>query len=89
MAAATPSTGQPTTGSKVRVGIYDNRAIAIAYAASSFDPVSGKMKEYEAAKQAGDKKRVKELESWGKAHQRLLHFPRLRAHAELRTCCSR
>jgi hypothetical protein len=71
---AAPSPDQPVASGKIRVGTYDNRAIAVAYAASSFNPVSAKMKEYDAAKQAGDKKKIEELEAWGKAHQRMLHF---------------
>ena len=63
-----------TATAKVRIGIYDSRAIAIAWARSSHNPVGEKMKEYEAAKKADDKKKVAELEAWGPAHQRLLHF---------------
>ena len=48
--------------SKLRVGVYDNRAIAVAYGASKFNPVGGKMKGYEKAKAMGDAKRMKELE---------------------------
>jgi hypothetical protein len=59
--------------SNLRVGIYDNRAIAVAYAASKHNPVAGKMKEHKEAKAAGDTERVKELEAWGKKHQRQLH----------------
>jgi hypothetical protein len=61
------------TGRKVRVGTYDNRAIAVAYAASRFNPVKERTAEYERAKQAGDTERAKELEAWGEAHQRALH----------------
>ncbi|HIJ64427.1 MAG TPA: hypothetical protein HPP77_00645 [Candidatus Hydrogenedentes bacterium] len=57
----------------LRVGVYDNRAIAIAYAASQYNPVGEKTKEYEKAKAAGDTKRTKELEAWGEKHQRQLH----------------
>lgn len=71
--AAAPAGEQPQAG-KVRIGTYDNRAIAIAYAASMFNPVTEKMKEYEAAKQAGDAKKMAELEAWGKSLQRTLHF---------------
>jgi len=56
-----------------RVGVYDSRAIAIAYAASDFNPVREKMKAYEAAKKAGDQATVRELDSWGQSHQRQLH----------------
>lgn len=58
---------------RVRVGVYDSRAIAIAYAASEYNPVRGKVKELEQAKAAGDAKRVAELEEWGQRHQRALH----------------
>lgn len=60
--------------SKTRIGTYDNRAIAVAYAPSRFNPVKHKMAEYEAAKAAGDDKKVKQLEQWGQQQQRLLHF---------------
>jgi hypothetical protein len=69
--------GQPATVSapaKVRIGTYDNRAIAVAYAASSFNPVSEKMRDQKEAKAAGDTAKVKELEAWGKNFQRQLHF---------------
>ena len=58
----------------IRIGTYDNRSIAVAYAASEFNPVSEKMRAYQEAKQAGDKAAIKELEAWGKAHQEMLHF---------------
>ena len=57
----------------VKVGTYDNRSIAIAYASSDFNPVGQKMKEFEEAKAAGDEARVAELEAWGPKHQRELH----------------
>ncbi len=58
---------------RIRVGTYDSRAIAVAYAPSRFNPVGEKMKEYEKAKQAGDGARVAELEAWGEKQQRRLH----------------
>ncbi len=61
--------GQPA----FRIGTYDTRAIAVAYAASRFNPVGGKMKEMQAAKASGDQAKIKELEAWGQAHQRQLH----------------
>ncbi len=60
-------------GTKLRVGVYDNRAIAVAYGPSKYNPVGEKMKEYNKAKAAGDTKRMKELEAWGEKHQRQLH----------------
>jgi hypothetical protein len=70
---AAPAGNQPQTA-KVRIGTYDSRAIAVAYAASTFNPVAAKVKEHEAAKQAGDAAKVAELEKWGESHQRMLHF---------------
>jgi len=58
---------------KVRVGVYDNRAIAVAYAPSKYNPTGKKMEEYKKAKAAGDAKLVKELETWGPKQQRQLH----------------
>jgi hypothetical protein len=59
---------------KVRIGTYDSRAIAVAYAASRFNPVKEKMAAYEKAKAAGDRATMKELEAWGEQAQRQLHF---------------
>jgi hypothetical protein len=58
---------------KIRIGTYDSRAIAIAYAPSKFNPVKANMEKYNVAKIAGDKKKMKELEAWGEKHQRQLH----------------
>jgi hypothetical protein len=65
--------GVETASARVRVGTYDNRAVAVAYAASKYNPVGEKMKEHQAAKAAGNDGRVKELEAWGAQHQRQLH----------------
>lgn len=56
-----------------RIGVYDSRAVAVAYAASRFNPVREKMKEMKAAKAIGNQPKIKELEEWGQAHQRQLH----------------
>jgi hypothetical protein len=58
----------------VRIGIYDSRAIALAWSASRFNDVGEKMKQLEEAKKTGDKKKIDELEAWGASHQRMLHF---------------
>ncbi|MDY7107897.1 MAG: hypothetical protein SYC29_04595 [Planctomycetota bacterium] len=58
---------------RLRVGVYDSRAIAVAYAASDFNPVDEKMKQYEAAMAAGDESKVEKLEQWGERSQRRLH----------------
>ncbi len=73
-ALAQPATPDTDAGSAdVRIGVYDSRAIAVAYAASSFNPVGDRMREYEDARAAGDDRRVRELEAWGERHQRQLH----------------
>jgi len=59
---------------RIRIGTYDNRAIAIAYAASAYNPVKEKMAAYQKAKDAGNSDEVAKLETWGKDHQRMLHF---------------
>ena len=62
------------TGTPVRIGTYDSRAIAIAYAGSRFNPVKEKMAEFEQARAAGDQDKMKELQQWGEQLQRKLHF---------------
>lgn len=69
-AARTDDAANGTT----RIGVYDSRAIAIAYAPSRFNPVKERMAEYEQAKAARDKAKMKQLEAWGQEHQRQLHF---------------
>lgn len=70
LGAKASSSGTPA---KARIGTYDNRAIAVAYAASRFSPVPQRMEELRAAQAAHDDARVKELNAWGEAHQRSLH----------------
>jgi hypothetical protein len=64
-----------TSGSKVLLGTFDSRAVAMAYYRSeAFLSQAGEMRaEYEEAKAAGDEKRVKELEAEGPAQQELMH----------------
>lgn len=59
---------------KLRVGIYDSRAISIAYASSKYNPVAEKMKELKAAEAAHDTTRVAELKAWGESLQQKLHW---------------
>jgi hypothetical protein len=74
LALTAPSiVGPQQAPDKLRVGTYDTRAIAIAYAPSKFNPVAEKMAEHQKAKAAGDTARVKELEAWGEKFQRQLH----------------
>ena len=66
---------EKTSGSKVRVGTFDSRAVAMAYfATDAFKrQLSGLRAEHEKAKAAGDEKRVKELGAEGPALQELMH----------------
>ncbi len=66
----TPAVAKP----RLRIGVYDNRAIAIAHTASRFNPVKEKMNEHRKAKAAGDARKIRELEAWARRHQRRLHF---------------
>ncbi len=65
---------RPATDPRVRIGVYESRAIAVAWAASTHNPVAEKMKELEVAKREKDSQRMAQLEAWGQAHQRQLHF---------------
>jgi len=67
-----PAQSPPT---KLRVGVYDSRAIAVAYANSteSRDSMKGVQADYQKAKAAKDEKRVKEIEGRMKLRQRRLH----------------
>jgi hypothetical protein len=75
-----PDPGQASSGTaaspanKVRIGTYDNRSVAVAYAASKHNPVKEKWAAYEKAKTVKDQAKIKELEAWGEEHQKLLHF---------------
>ena len=66
---------EQTSGSKVRVGTFDSRAVAVAYGRSDAHRrhIEELTAEYEKAKATGDEKRVKELEAEGLAQQELLH----------------
>jgi hypothetical protein len=61
---------------KVRIGVYDSRAVAIAFAGT--EPFNQRMSslqaEYNKAKAAGNQKRVEELEAEAVAQQQLLHM---------------
>jgi hypothetical protein len=75
--AQEPATNPP--GGKQRVGVYDSRAIAVAFMGSEvYQATVGKQltamrAEHDAAKAAGNQKRVAELEAEGQARQVLLH----------------
>ena len=63
------------SGSKVRVGTFDSRALAMAYYRSEafLRQINNLRTKYEKAKAAGDEERVKELEIEGSAQQELMH----------------
>ena len=66
--------GGDPLGVKIRVGTYDNRAIAIAFAHSKSSPMAERQREMDKAKAAGDEAKMKELKAWGVEYQRQLHF---------------
>ncbi|HEY1221515.1 MAG: hypothetical protein ABSE42_03100 [Bryobacteraceae bacterium] len=72
-------TAASSSGPKLRVGVYDSRAIAVAFGRSeAWQATTGKQlaamrEERDQAKAAGNEKRVAELEAQGKAYQTLLH----------------
>jgi hypothetical protein len=74
--AASPGPPPATTPSHVRVGTYDSRAIACAYAPSKqhervLQQLTG---EAQRAKEAKDDKRLAELKAQGAARQRRMHL---------------
>jgi hypothetical protein len=73
LGSGVPSQQNAAATAPMRIGVYDSRAIAIAYAASEFNPVAAKMQELREAHDAGDQDRIRELEAWGARHQRELH----------------
>jgi hypothetical protein len=71
-----PAAAQPGGPPKFRIGTYDARAVAVAYAHSEMNQkqVKEKMQELKDAEGREDAKRVKELKAWGESHQWLLHM---------------
>ena len=63
------------SGSMLRIGTFDSRAIAIAYYNSEAhsDYIKNLKAERDKAKEAGDEERVKELNEEGEASQELAH----------------
>src|SRR5262245_13665613 len=72
--AARSQGGDDPKSAKIRIGVYDNRGIALAFFASRFNPIAEKKAAYEKAKAAGDQAKMKELETWFPQFQRQLHF---------------
>jgi hypothetical protein len=69
-------TAKPADDSEVRIGTFDSRAVAIAcYRSEPFKAeLRKKFSGLDKAKEAGDEKRVKELEAEGPALQELMHL---------------
>lgn len=61
---------------RIRIGIYDSRSVAIAYAGSAAfnESLRGLKSEYDRAQTAGNQQRMAELRAEGAAGQRLLHM---------------
>ena len=67
--------GRPSQpGVKLRVGTYDNRAVAIAWFHSEFNDLGKLREQMQAAKEAGDQAKIDELNELGPKLQRKLHF---------------
>jgi len=65
-----------TAPAGLRIGVYDPRAIAVAYAHSELwaKILQEHKAAYDAAKAAGDQKRVKGIGAWGESNQIRLHL---------------
>lgn len=72
--ADTSATQEDT--SRVRIGVYDSRSVAVAYCGSELHNKQMKplYEEAKKARAAGNKARVAELEAQGKAQQKLMHM---------------
>ena len=73
---ASPNHPAPTSRKAIkRIGVYDSRAIAVAFAGSEiFNKwMSALREEHKKAKAAGDQERVAELEAEGAERQKLMH----------------
>ncbi len=57
----------------IRIGTYDSRAIAIAYARSAYLPLVEKTREFDLAEAAGDTVKMHEINDFMEALQRQLH----------------
>jgi hypothetical protein len=72
--AAAENAGKPKK-ELVRIGVFDSRGVAIAYAHSSrfIDELKSKKAEMEKAKAASDQEKIKLLQQWGQQGQEKLH----------------
>lgn len=69
------SSARAQSNTTERIGIYDSRAVAVAYAGSSFQQtkMSELVSRQKQAKAAGDKKELARIEAEGRAWQAALH----------------
>ena len=72
--ALTGSSLAETKATSIRVGVYDNRAIALAYFGSDYNQFLQKRAEFQAAEAAGDSVLIQELNTWVDRFQRKIHF---------------
>ncbi len=72
--ALTSSGHAQETAKKMRIGVYDNRAIALAYFGSEHNAFLKKRAEVKEARAEGDSARIKELDAWVEKFQRQMHF---------------
>lgn len=66
----------PVQNKNARIGVYDSRAIAVAWARTkSFNDWMGSLQaDYQKAKEAGDQKKVSDLEAEAQERQQRLHL---------------
>ena len=79
MAETTLSAGDsaiPPANTKERIGVYDSRAVAVAYCGSALHnkSMSALMAEFDKAKKAEDQTRMSELKAEGAAGQKRMHM---------------
>ncbi len=63
-----------TEAKTIRIGVYDNRAIALAYFGSDYNEFIAKRGEFQEAEAAGDSVLITELNSWVDIFQRQMHI---------------
>jgi len=74
-AAGAEQSAKDKDAAQLRVGTFDSRALAVAYARSRLfaNRLKSLRADYDKAKKAGDAERVKTLEAQGQAQQELFH----------------
>jgi hypothetical protein len=72
---ASDKAGEKPPKKLLRVGVFDSRAVAIAFGGLEqfHKELEAKKAELNKAKEQGDANKVKELEKWGNEHQARLH----------------